>query len=95
MRSACDRKRSELIARLRTVPPPERGVNQNLRTVVETFVKLQQQRHTPDYDNSTKWTRIDVLAQIAEVAAAFQSWKIVRDEKIAQDFLVYLLIRDR
>jgi uncharacterized protein (UPF0332 family) len=98
MKSACDKKRSELRAFITSVPPPpprERAVAQHLYTIVDTFIQAQQQRHTADYDNSTQWTRTEVFAQIAAVSVAFQSWKAIRNEKLAQDYLVYLLVKER
>lgn len=90
MKSACEKKRSELMAVMRVDP-----VAQHLYTVVDTFIEAQQQRHTADYDNPTQWTRTEVLDQITAVNAAFQSWKTIRNENLAQDYLVYLFVRER
>jgi hypothetical protein len=98
MKSACDKKRSELSALMKAVPPPppiQLAVTQHLYTVVNTFIQAQQQRHTADYDNSTQWTRTEALTQIAVVNTAFQSWKTIRNENLAQDYLVYLLVKER
>jgi hypothetical protein len=83
MRIACDKKRSDLKTFMRKVPPPpanERVIAQHLHTVVNTFIEAQQQRHTADYDNSKQWTRTEVLAQIANVTTAFQSWHAIREK---------------
>lgn len=66
---------------------------QNLKAVANTFIELQQHRHTADYDNSKKWTRTEVLAQIDSARAAFDSWDAIADEQIAADFLLQLLIQ--
>ena len=96
MKAACEKKRSELGALPRAAPPaPELAVGQHLYAVLDTFIQAQQQRHTADYDNSKQWTRTEVLTQIAAVSAAFQSWKTIRNQDLAQDFLVYLLVRER
>jgi uncharacterized protein (UPF0332 family) len=98
MKKACEKKRSELNAFMKTVPPPapsEFAVAQHLYTVVDTFIQAQQQRHTADYDNSSQWTRTEVLAQIATVTTAFQSWRAIRNENLAQDYLIYLLVKER
>jgi uncharacterized protein (UPF0332 family) len=98
MKAACDKKRSELNIYLRTIPPPpanQRVIAQRLHTVVNTFIEAQQQRHTADYDNSKQWTRTEVLTQIANVITAFESWHEIRDENLAQDYLVYLLVKER
>ena len=63
--------------------------------LARVFIQSQQQRHTADYDNAKQWTRTEVLNQIDKVAAAFRSWKVIRDEDIAQAYLVSLLGKDR
>ena len=98
MKSACDRKRSELSALMKSIPAPpaiQLATAQHLFAVVDTFIQAQQQRHTADYDNSTQWTRTEALAQIAAVNAAFHSWKTIRNDNLAQDCLVYLLVKER
>jgi hypothetical protein len=98
MKAACDKKRSGLATFMRRVPPPpanQRAIAQRLHTVVNTFIEAQQQRHTADYDNSKQWTRTEVLTQIANVTTAFESWHKIRDENLAQDYLVYLLVKER
>jgi len=98
MRTACDKKRSELSAFLRTAPQPpanQRAIAQHLHAVVNTFIEAQQQRHSADYDNSKQWTRTEVLTQIANVTTAFESWHQIRNEDLAQDYLVYLLTKER
>ena len=65
MKQACEKKCSELRDLMRAAsppPPPELAVAQHLYTVVNAFIQAQQQRHTADYDNSTQWTRTEVLA---------------------------------
>jgi len=59
MKTACDKKRTELNTFIRRVPPPtasQRTIAQHLHTVVDTFIEAQQQRQTADYDNAKKWT---------------------------------------
>jgi hypothetical protein len=67
----------------------------HLLAVVDIFIKSQDLRHKADYDDSTAWTRSEVLTQIDEIVTAFQSWKVIRNEDLAQDFLIYLLVKDR
>lgn len=98
MKSACGKRRDELEKFLSTSPKPSAAntaVAEHLLTVVTAFVNAQQQRHTADYDNSKQWTRTEVLSQIAAVATAFDSWSSVRKEDMAQDCLVYLLVKER
>ena len=66
-----------------------------LQRVANTFTLLQQDRNTADYDNSVQWTRIEVQADIDRVRAAFASWRAIRTEPLAQDYLLSLLVKDR
>jgi TPR repeat protein len=85
MKRACATRRDSLNGHFKTDPPPSQHL------IAETFVDMQQNRHTADYDNSAKWTRTDVHAKVNSVQAAFKSWKIIRKETVAQHYLVTLL----
>ena len=63
--------------------------------VVETFVTMLQDRHTADYDGAKAWSRLDVSERIDGVEEAFASWKAIRDQPEAQNFLVTLLLKTR
>ena len=65
----------------------------HLRTVATAFPQLQQHRHSADYDNSKKWSRTEVLSHIDTATAAFDSWKIISKDPLAQDFLLHLLVQ--
>jgi uncharacterized protein (UPF0332 family) len=97
MGKGCTTKRDELNEYFNNRPPAghERDVAKHLQTVTNTFVLMLQHRHTADYDSSTKWSRTDTLEKIESVEAAFQSWRAIRDEHEAQNFLVTLLLRER
>ena len=56
------------------------------------LVQLQEHRHMADYDNSTNWSRTQALAQINLAADAFRSWRSVRAEAIAQEYLLWFLV---
>jgi hypothetical protein len=64
-----------------------------LREIAETFMRLQQRRHTADCDSSKRWTRTEVLTDIERAAATFDSWKVIGKEAIADDFPLRLLIQ--
>jgi uncharacterized protein (UPF0332 family) len=66
-----------------------------LRVVAKAFTGLQQDRNTADYDGSRQWSRREVLGQIELAASAFENWKAIRKEQIAQDYLLLLLVKDR
>lgn len=97
MRNACDKTRQELDDYFKAGPKP--GPNlltaQHLHLIAKTFVTMQQWRHAADYDGSRHWTRTQALESVDLVAEAFQSWKAIRNEPVAQDFLVTLLLRKR
>lgn len=67
----------------------------SLRTVAKTFSQLQEKRHTADYDNTTFWTRTEALTEVKAAEQAFITWKSIRNERIAQDFLVSMLVKHR
>jgi hypothetical protein len=70
-------------------------VVQNLKIVARAFVQLQDTRQIADYDNTTFWTPTEALTEVATAAKAFSTWKLIRNENIAQEYLVSLLIRPR
>lgn len=66
--------------------------NAGLRLVAGAFVRVQQVRHRADYDNDKTWSRIEAIKVIDLAAEAFQSWRKVSHLRIAQDFLLSMLI---
>jgi hypothetical protein len=93
MKSASEGKCRALNAKFAKNPPPSQEllVSKRLHTVADTFIQAQQKRNDADYDTGKQWTRTDVLTQIDAVSAAFESWKAIRDEPVAQAYLVSLL----
>jgi uncharacterized protein (UPF0332 family) len=93
MKAASKKQRDEINAYLKTnpAPCPELDCAKHLHHVADTFFQAQQQRHTADYDNSTTWTRTDVMTLIDLVDAAFQSWRQIRGDPTAQAYLISLL----
>jgi uncharacterized protein (UPF0332 family) len=67
----------------------------NLKTVAKAFALLQEKRHKADYDNTTFWTRTEALRQVKLAEQAFTTWKSIRNEPIAQAYLVSLLVKNR
>src|SRR5579864_146599 len=80
MNDACTKTRGKQF------PNPNHTSVRSLKTVADTFVQLQQYRHTADYDNSKRWTRTEVLAHIDLAIVAFLSWSAIEKETIAEDF---------
>ena len=70
-------------------------VVRDLKTVAQAFVQLQDKRHIADYDNSVFWTATEALREVRTAEKAFSSWRTIKNEKIAQDYIVSLLIKPR
>jgi len=66
-----------------------------LRTVARIFYELQDKRHLADYDVASPRTLTQSLKEVSAAQRAFLIWGQIRNEKIAQDYLVSLLIRPR
>ena len=67
----------------------------SLKAVAKSFAELQEKRHTADYDNTTFWTRTQALVHIKSAEQAFRTWKSIRNEQIAQAYLVSLVVKKR
>jgi hypothetical protein len=63
--------------------------------VTFNFVQLQQKREFADYDCSVELSSDHARLAIGQAERAFESWEIIRNEQIAQDYLFSLLIRER
>ena len=68
---------------------------EKLRTTARAFSLLQDMRHIADYDNAKVWTYTDALLEIQKAVTAFSAWDSIKTEKIAQDYLVSLIIKLR
>lgn len=66
-----------------------------LVVVANTFVQLQQNRHTADYLLSAVLTSEDVALDILLVEEAFEIWNDIKEEPVVQDYLFSLLFKDR
>ncbi len=66
-----------------------------LRAVTMAFAQLQQERHTADYDGTRIWIRSEALEQVDAAMLAFSDWKAIRRKRIAQAYLVSLLVKHR
>lgn len=66
-------------------------IAKGLKLVAESFVTLQQARHTADYDNSTVWARFQVYETIAQAESAMAAWMVIREKVVAQDYLLDLM----
>jgi hypothetical protein len=95
MKSASDKQRGDwdryIDSRPRLLPGDELNCIRHLRSVTDTFLDAQRQRHVADYDNSKTWTRTNVMTLIDLVASAFRSWHTIRDTPAAQAYLISLV----
>ncbi|MGC2659976.1 MAG: hypothetical protein WA324_18615 [Bryobacteraceae bacterium] len=66
--------------------PPE------LSLVADAFVSLQHERHEADYNSGRTWAPLEAQSKIQQVRLAFQQWRAVRTQAVAQDYLLSLLI---
>jgi hypothetical protein len=60
--------------------------------VAESFIRLQQHRHTADYDNATVWSRTDADKVLTVADNAFRALEAVRVQDAAQDYLLNLFL---
>lgn len=63
-----------------------------LQSVAQSFAELQDERQTADYNNHEAWSAIDVEEIIVIASTAFADWQAVREEPIAGDYLLAMLI---
>jgi uncharacterized protein (UPF0332 family) len=82
---------SRLVSRPLPVDPAQVPVAADVRLVADSFVKLQQARHTADYDNSKVWSRTQVYELISLAEDAKGAWLKIREEELAQDYLLDLI----
>jgi len=93
MNTASTNKVADLNTYFNDDPPEssERIVSGHLRTVAKAFVQSQQRRIDADYNTAKEVTDFDMLTQIDIVTNAFKSWNLIRDEGIAQAYLLSML----
>jgi len=73
----------------------ENSTEKHLFKVALNFVQLQQKRELADYDYSIELSLDQARLTIGQAEAAFESWEIIRNEQVAQDYLFSLLIKER
>lgn len=66
-----------------------------LKLIATAFAELYEYRQTADYDNTTQWARTDVLEIIETVRNAFKSVDATRNQRIANDYLLSLFVKER
>jgi hypothetical protein len=93
MKQAAESKVSELNSYLNGNPPAgyERTVADHLHNVVNVFVQMQYHRNEADYNVDKQWKFTEVQLHVASVVDAFSSWRVIREEPVAQAYLVSML----
>ncbi len=93
MKQAADVKVSELNSYFQGKPPEgqERAVAYHLYNLADVFAQAQYHRNEADYNTARQWELTEVLLHIDGIADAFKSWKIIREESVAQAYLVSML----
>lgn len=68
------------------------AVPPDLRGVADAFVALQQERHEADYNSGRTWMPRDAQSKVQQARQAFQQWRAVRNQPVAQDCLLSFLV---
>ncbi len=97
MKGACARKVDEIEKLFKQKQPdsPELASSKHLYGIATAFIQAYGLRNNADYETATNWDRTAALSLIAAVSAAFESWKAIKHEPVAQAFLFSLLEKDR
>lgn len=64
----------------------------DLTMIAQTFVKLQEARHTADYDLSRQHRRSEVRILLSEMDAAFAAWRRIHSHDTSRFFLIALAL---
>ncbi len=67
-------------------------VPQELKSVSQAFVDLQQARHDADYNLGKKFTRSEALGFVEQSRKAFEDWDKVRKDDLARIYLACFLL---
>jgi len=68
-------------------------VVKNLRLVAQTFSQLQEDRHFADYNLTEDLDSQEALEQVKSAERIFNTWPSIREQQIAQAYLVSLLVK--
>jgi len=81
------RKMSGAVLKLQDKRNPT-AVEVELQKVIGVFARLQEERHTADYDVEWIWSRAEVTDILVIVDETFKRWRSIRTEKVAQHHLL-------
>jgi len=71
----------------------EQQVPSAVQRVASAFVELQEERHTADYDNHEQWSVTEVQTILNSADTAFQDWQAIREDPMAGNYLLAMLLR--
>lgn len=63
----------------------------DLHIVARNFIRLQEARHSADYDTSSEWTRFSAQQMVQLARTAFKSWTAIKGSEEANLFILALL----
>jgi uncharacterized protein (UPF0332 family) len=63
-----------------------------IQEIASAFIRLQEERHTADYDNYEQWTPTDVRFTLDIARSAFQQWDSIRADPMAGNYLLAMLL---
>jgi len=91
IRTACVNARAEAVRVTKSqTGSSEALVQEHLRVVAESFLRVHSRRELADYDMRPEWRDTDAWDAIDDVSNAFESWEAIRHDPAAQAFLVSL-----
>jgi hypothetical protein len=70
--------------------PPSFAVPTEIMDIADTFVALQEKRHSADYDLTERFSRSEVLADVREVKAAIKRFNNLSSSNEKKFFLACL-----
>jgi uncharacterized protein (UPF0332 family) len=69
----------------------DRASPDDLKKVAESFVQLQQDRHSADYDLTRVWSETEAYTCVQTASKALSAWAEVQEHPAAEDFLTRIL----
>jgi len=63
-----------------------------LRDIADTFVDLQIERQSADYDNQRVWSQTEVLGIVEQANDVFAKWEIIRTHPKTGSYLLAMLL---
>lgn len=70
-----------------------RTIPDDLASIAGTFRYLQEERHEADYNFVKNYTKDHAAVVFEEAKTAHQKWQAIKDDKVAEVFLVALLVQ--